>query len=63
MAKFTVEVEEVVRYRIEVEGTDRDDALRTAECMFFDSSIDTVLWRYSTQTNFDDPLEVVDAAE
>jgi hypothetical protein len=60
MTKFAVEVEEIVRYRIEVEGTDRDDALRTAECMFFDSSIDNVLWQYSVQTNFDDPLEVVE---
>lgn len=58
MAKFTVEVEEVTRYAIEVEAKNATAALNKAQEQFHstDYSDRPYKWQYAVDTNF----EVVD---
>ena len=57
MAKFAVEVEEVIRYYIEVEAETAEAAAQEAEEMFFN---DKDGYEYMSDVNFDDPVELVD---
>ena len=59
MAKFAVEVEEVIRYYIEVEAETAEEAANEAEELFFK---DKSGYEYMSDVNFDDPVELVDEA-
>lgn len=60
MPMYTVNVEEVAHYQIEVEAKDRDDALEKAQDMFFNASqIErSEQWEFNLQQEFDDPKEM-----
>ncbi len=61
MAKFTVDVEEIIRYWIEVEAESFDAAKAKAEEMFFAEKIQDRCskWEYMGDVNFEEP-ELVD---
>lgn len=62
MAKFTVDVEEVIRYWIEVEADSADEAGAKAEEMFFAKRIEDrcKAWEYMGNVEFCEPEQVVD---
>ena len=64
MAKktWTVDIEEVVRYQIEVKAKSAEEAAKKAEDkFFFTERKDHYKWEYMSDVNFDDP-ELVDEA-
>ena len=64
MAKFTVDVEETIRYWMEIEAESAEEAGRLAEERFFAERIEDRCrkWEYMGDVNFEDPEEVVDEA-
>ena len=61
MAKFVIEVEEMIRYQMEVKAETAQEAAQIAEDKFFETNHDDRYhqWGYAIQTEFDD-AELVD---
>ena len=59
MAKFTVDVEETIRYSIEVEAPNAKKARALAEKMFFEEKIADrcYKWEYAGDVNFEDAVD------
>ena len=60
MAKFNVDVEEIIRYCIEVEAETADEAKAKAEEMFFEKRIEDrcKAWEYMGDVEFEEPALV-----
>jgi hypothetical protein len=59
MAKFNVDVEEIIRYCIEVEANSAEEASAKAEELFFAERIEDRCkkWEYMGNVEFEEPVD------